>query len=56
MNQSKEHIKAKNAVENLKNKKSNNEKFKQYLQFLGINPDNLDLDQVAEDIRNVSGK
>ena len=55
MNQSKEHIKAKNAIENLKNKTSNNEKFKQYFQFLGINPDNLDLDQVAEDIRNVSG-
>lgn len=55
MNQSKEHIEAKISIENLRNKTSNNEKFKQYLQFLGINPDNLDLDQVAEDIRNVSG-
>ena len=55
MNQSKEHIEAKSAIENLRNKTSNNEKFKQYFQFLGINPDNLDLDQVAEDIRNVSG-
>lgn len=56
MNQSKEHIEAKNAIENLRNKTSNNEKFKQYFQFLGINHDNLDLDQVAEDIRNVSEK
>ena len=56
MNQSKEHIEAKKAVENLRNKTSNNEKFKQYFQFLGINPDNLDLDQVAEDIKNVNGK
>ena len=55
MNQSKEHIEAKKAVENLRNKTSNNEKFKQYFQFLGINPDNLNLDKVAEDIRNVSG-
>lgn len=55
MNQSKEHIKAKNAIENLK-KTSNNEKFKQYFQFLGINPDNLDVDQVAENIKNVNGK
>ena len=45
-----------NAIENLKNKTSNNEKFKQYFQFLGINPDNLDVDQVAEDIKNVNGK
>lgn len=56
MNQSKEHIEAKKAVENLKNKTSNNEKFKQYFQFLGINPNNLDVDQVAEDIKNVNGK
>lgn len=56
MNQSKEHIEAKISIENLRNKTSNNEKFKQYLQFLGINPDNLDLDQVAEDIKNVNGK
>ena len=56
MNQTKEHIEAKKAVENLRNKTSNNEKFRQYFQFLGINPENLDLDQVAEDIRKVSGK
>ena len=56
MNQSKEHIEAKNAIENLKNKTSNNEKFKQYFQFLGINPDKLDVDQVAENIKNVNGK
>ena len=56
MNQTKEHIEAKKAVENLRNKTSNDEKFKQYFQFLGINPDNLDLDKVAEDVRNVSGE
>ena len=56
MNQTKEHIEAKKAVENLRNKTSNNEKFRQYFQFLGINPENLDLDQVAEDIRTVNGK
>jgi hypothetical protein len=56
MNQSKKHIEAKNAIENLKNKTSNNEKFKQYFQFLGINPDNLDINQVAEDIKNVNRK
>ena len=56
MNQTKEHIEAKKAVENLRNKTSNNEKFRQYFQFLGINPENLDLDQVAEDIRKVNGK
>ena len=55
MNQSKEHIEAKNSIENLRNKTSNNEKIKQYFQFLGINPNNLDVDQVAEDIRNMSG-
>ena len=27
---------------------------KQYIQFLGINPKNLDLDQIAEDIRKVN--
>ena len=56
MQQSKEHLLAKEAVENLRNKTSNNEKFRQYFQFLGINPENLDLDQVAEDIRKVNGK
>ena len=56
MNQTKEHTEVKKAVENLRNKTSNNEKFRQYFQFLGINPENLDLDQVAEDIRKVSGK
>lgn len=50
-----EHTLAKEAVENLRYKTSNHEKFKQYFQFLGINPENLDLDQVAEDIKNVSG-
>ena len=50
----KEHLLAKKAVENLRNKTTNYEKFRQYIQFLGINPENLDLDQVAEDIKNVS--
>lgn len=56
MNQTKEHTEAKKAVENLKNKTSNDKKFEQYFQFLGINPKNLDLDQVAEDIKNVNVK
>lgn len=57
MNQSKEHIKAKNAIENLKNHDTTiYNRLNNYIQFLGINPDNLDVDQVAEDIRNVSGK
>ncbi len=55
MNQTKEHTEAKKAVENLRNKTSNDDKFKTYFQFLGINPENLDLDQVAEDIRKVNG-
>ena len=55
MNQTKEHTEVKKTVENLRNKTSNNENFKQYFQFLGINPENLDLDQVAEDIRKVNG-
>jgi hypothetical protein len=57
MNQSKEHIEAKNAIENLKNHDTTiYSRLNNYIQFLGINPDNLDLDQVAKDIRNVSGK
>lgn len=57
MNQSKEYIKAKNAIENLKNHDTTiYNRLNNYIQFLGINPDNLDVDQVAEDIRNVSGK
>lgn len=55
MNQTKEHTEAKKAVENLRNKTSNNEKFRQYIQFLEINPENLDLDQIADDIRKVNG-
>ena len=55
MNKTKEHTEAKKAVENLRNKTSINEKMKQYIQFLGINPKNLDLDQIAEDIRKVNG-
>lgn len=55
MDKTKEHVEAKKAVENLRNKTTNYEKFKQYIQFLGINPKNLDLDQVAEDIRKVNG-
>lgn len=51
-----EHTLAKEAIENLRYKTSNHEKFRQYFQFLGINPKNLDLDQVDENIKNVSGK
>lgn len=57
MKQSKEHIEAKNAVENLKNHDSTiYTRLNNYIQYLGINPDNLDLDQVIEDIKNVNGK
>lgn len=51
-----DHTRAKEAVENLRNKTSDDEKFRTYFQFLGINPENLDLDQVTEDIRKVNGK
>lgn len=56
MNQTKEHTEAKKAVENIRYQTPINEKFRQYIQFLGINPENLDLDQIAEDIRKVNGK
>lgn len=56
MEHTKEHLLAKEAVENLRNKMSNDEKFRTYFQFLGINPEKLDLDQVTEDIRKVNGK
>lgn len=55
MDATKEHLLAKEAVENLRYQNPINEKMKQYIQFLGINPKNLDLDQVAEDIRKVNG-
>ena len=55
MDATKEHLLAKKAVENLRNKTSNDDKFNTYFQFLGINPKNLDLNQVAEDIRKVNG-
>jgi hypothetical protein len=54
MEETKEHLLAKEAVENLRNKTSNDKKIKTYFQFLGINPENLDLDQVAENIKNVN--
>lgn len=56
MDATKEHLLAKKAVENLRYKMSTDEKLKTYFQFLGINPENLDLDQVTEDIRKVNGK
>ena len=56
MQHTKEHSVAKEAVENLRHKTSNDEKFKTYFQFLRINPEKLDLDQVAEDIKNVNGR
>lgn len=55
MNQTKERTEAKKAVENIRYQNPINEKMKQYIQFLGINPKNLDLNQVAEDIRKVNG-
>jgi hypothetical protein len=57
MNTSKEHIEAKNAVENLKNHDTTiNSKLNKYIAYLGLNPKNLDLDEIAEDIRKVNGK
>ena len=57
MNQTKEHEEAKNAVENLRNHDTTiYSRLNNYIQFLGINPNNLDLDEIAEDIRKVNGK
>lgn len=57
MKQSKDHIQAKNAVENLKNHDTTiYDRLNNYIQFLGINPNNLDLDEITEDIRKVNGK
>ena len=57
MNQSKEHIESKKAVENLRNHDATiYNLLNNYIQFLGINPNNIDLDKIAEDIRKVSGK
>lgn len=57
MNTTKEHIEAKKAVENLKNHDTTiYSRLNNYIQFLGINPNNLDLDKITEDIRKVSGK
>lgn len=57
MNQTKEHIEAKNAVENLRNHDATiYNRLNNYIQFLGINPNNLDLDELAKDIRKVNGK
>ena len=57
MNQTKEHIEAKKAVENLRNHDATiYNRLNKYIQFLGVNPKNLDLDKITEDIRKVSGK
>ena len=58
MESSKEHLAAKNAVENLQNKDPMNKKMKSYLMFIdGIHGQQMqDLDQVTEDIRKVNGK
>lgn len=57
MNQSKEHIEAKKAVENLRNHDATiYNRLNNYIQFLGINPKNLDLDKITEDIKNVNWK
>lgn len=64
MNQTKEHIEAKKAVKNLRNKTSNDEKFENYLKFLnpnsfaigGVHGQELDLEQLMKDIKNVNGK
>ena len=57
MNQSKEHVEAKNAIENLKNHDTTiYNQLNNYIQYLGINPNSLDLDEIAEDIKKVNGK
>lgn len=53
--QSNEHIEAKQTIQNLKHKTSNNNKIRRYLEFLGINDDSLDLDEVKETIKDVQG-
>lgn len=56
MESTQEHIVAKDAIQNLRYQNPINKKLKTYFQFLGINPENLDLDQVTKDIRKVNGK
>ena len=57
MNQTKEHTEAKKTVENLKNQDTTRySRLNNYIQFLGINPKNLDLDKITEDIRKINGK
>lgn len=57
MNQTKEYKEAKNAVENLRNHDTTiYSRLNNYIQFLGINPNNLDLDKITEDIRKVNRK
>ena len=57
MNQTKEHIEAKKTVENLRtHDKTIYSRLNKYIQFLGVNPNNLDLDEIAEDIKKVNGK
>lgn len=57
MNQTKEHIEAKNAVDNLRNHENTiHDRLNKYISYLGLNPKNLDLDEINEDIRKVNGK
>ena len=57
MNQTKEHTEAKKTVENLKNHDTTRyNRLNNYIQFLGINPKNLDLDKITENIRKINGK
>lgn len=57
MNQTKEHIEAKNAVDNLRNHENTiHDRLNKYISYLGLNPKNLDLDEITEDIRKVNGK
>lgn len=57
MNQTKEHIEAKKTVENIRNHDTTiYSRLNKYIQFLGINHNNLDLDEITEDIRKVNGK
>lgn len=57
MNQTKEHNEAKKAVENLRNHDTTiYSRLNKYIQFLGVNPNNIDLDEIAENIKKVNGK
>lgn len=57
MQQSKEHIEAKKAIENLKDHKQTiYDRLNKYIQYVGLKSTNIDLDEIIKDIRKVNGK